>query len=397
TLDSYLRLLDSEGEVLTENDDAADVTIDAAITSFSLPADDTYTIHASRYGLEGGISIGDFQLTLTLESGENPQQESTEAPSEVSTITYNTPVTGTINTQTFEERWQFSGTEGDEITIRMSRIDPASNLDTFLYLLDSADEVLTENDDAVLSDDLSTSEILNFDLPYTGIYTIVATRYGGAESTSTGDYTLEILTRDEPSAAPTQQISSGGVQIEGQAVSYGMFVQDSLEANNAPKIYDFEGQMGDIVTISVKRQNGDFDPALTLRDEGGNVIAANSRFNGASDARLVGIELSSAGMYHIEVQAERGSSGDFVLYLMESDTVVSAATPETVETQESTPEPTQTAADLSNAALSVTLSWNSTADFDLQVIDLDGASIDYFNPDSESGGKFVGDANGGCS
>ncbi len=394
-LDSYLRLLDSTGEVLTENDDAADVTIDAAINSFALPADDTYTIQASRYGLEGGISTGDFQLTLMLESGETPQQENTEVPSEANTIIYNTPVTGTINAQTFEERWQFSGTEGDEITIRMSRVDPASNLDTFLYLLDSEGNELAQNDDAALSDDLSTSEILNFDLPYTGTYTIVATRYGGAESTSTGDYTLEILTRDEPSAVPTEELP-GGVQIEGQAVRYGMFVQDSLEANAAPKIYDFEGQAGDIVTISVKRQSGDFDPVLTLRDEGGNVIAANSRFNGASDARIVGIELTSAGTYHIEVQAERGSSGDFVLYLMEADTVVSAASPEPAVTEEFTPEATQ-APDLTDAVLTIILSWNSTADFDLQVTEPDGAAIDYFNPEAESGGAFGGDANGGCS
>lgn len=394
-LDSYLRLLNSNDEVVAENDDAADVTINAAISDFTLPVDDTYLIQASRYGLEGGISEGDFQLTLTL--GTQGEVDETPQPTEATTaniITYNAPVRGRINAQVAEERWEFTGTEGDEITIRMTRVDPASSLDTFLYLLDDEGNELAQNDDAALSDDLSTSEILNFDLPYTGTYVIVATRYGGATGTSSGDYTLEILTRDEPTTTTT---TTEGGQVEGQAVSYGMFIADRLDADAAPKVYTFEAQTDDIVTISVKRQSGDFDPALILRDSSGNIVASNSRFNGVADARIVDVPLPGAGTYQIEVQAERGSSGDYMLYLMEVNTVISAVTPEPDTGQTGTPEPTQTAPDLSGAVFAITLSWDGAADFDLQVIDPDGASVDYFNPEVDSGGQFGGDANGGCS
>lgn len=406
SLDSYLRLLDSTGSVLTENDDASDITIDAAITNFELPATDTYTIQATRFGLEGGISEGDFQLMLTLgdSSTQTSTPEATSQPAQNATdvtnsIGYNSQVQGFISLELSEERWEFTGTEGDRITIRMQRSDSSASLDTFLYLLDNEGNELAQNDDSVFSDDLSTSEILNFELPYTGTYIIVASRYGGAEGTSSGAYTLEIFS-DAASieTTDTPESTQASVPAEGQPIGYGAFVTDSVEANAAPNFYNFEAQAGDIVTISVKRQNGDVDPALTLRDGSGNVVASNSRFNGASDARIVAVQITNAGTYHIEVIAERGSSGEYVLYLMEAETTVSVITPEpTAEGTETPTEEATSAPDFSNAALTITLSWDTASDFDLQVSDPDSTTIDYFSSESASGGAFGGDANGGCS
>lgn len=426
SLDSYLLLSDSSGAIVAENDDASDVTIDSAIENLTLPASDTYTIQATRFGLEGGISEGDFQLTLSLGGEGQPTTTETPAPTESATqtpaeneqipanqISYNSPVRGFITLEIVEQRWTFEGSEGDAITIRMQRINPSASLDTYVILLDSDGNLLAENDDSPFGDDLSTSEILNFDLPYTGSYIIVATRYGGAEGTSIGEYSLEILTDAAGTAQPEataeapletatpEPSTQGQISDEGQAIQYGAFVIGNFAVNAAPQYYDFEAQAGDIVTVSVKRQSGDFNPALTLRDSSGNLVAANNRFNGASDARLAAVAITSAGTYQIEVSAERGSSGEYVLHLFEANTTVSAATPEpesteAAPTEEATPEPTEAMPDMSNAVLTITLSWNTTADFDLEVTDPNGAAIGFFSPESETGGIFGGDANGGC-
>ncbi len=65
-LDSYLILRDSAGnELISNDDDPAGGTFDAYIDAFALPADDTYTIVATRYGEENGGTTGEFELTLT--------------------------------------------------------------------------------------------------------------------------------------------------------------------------------------------------------------------------------------------------------------------------------------------------------------------------------------------
>ncbi|HEX2906895.1 MAG TPA: pre-peptidase C-terminal domain-containing protein, partial [Phototrophicaceae bacterium] len=59
TLDSVLRLLDADGNVLTENDDAADTALgkDAQLVQVALPADGTYTLEARRFDGDGGYTL----------------------------------------------------------------------------------------------------------------------------------------------------------------------------------------------------------------------------------------------------------------------------------------------------------------------------------------------------
>ena len=65
--DAYLRLLDSSGAELTTNDDArsGDAGTNARIEDFSLPADGTYTIVATRFQGQMGTSSGEYSLSLT--------------------------------------------------------------------------------------------------------------------------------------------------------------------------------------------------------------------------------------------------------------------------------------------------------------------------------------------
>jgi hypothetical protein len=104
----------------------------------------------------------------------------------------------------------------------------------------------------------------------------------------------------------------------------------------------------------------------------------------------------------IIVLREGGSTLEYTVYLFASageDSAQPAATPTpAAPTPTPTPEtPTvDTAVDVSGAALAFTLKWEGSADFDLAVTDPNGDILDLFITESDSGGVFGGDANGGC-
>ncbi len=62
SFDTYLRLLDSTGRMIAENDDRGDGTFNSRILSFSIPAAGTYTISAGSFG---DASSGEYTLTLS--------------------------------------------------------------------------------------------------------------------------------------------------------------------------------------------------------------------------------------------------------------------------------------------------------------------------------------------
>jgi hypothetical protein len=64
-IDPQIIVLDADGNELTRNDDiSGEVTRDASIDGLSIPADETYTIIATRYQENVGLSEGDYSLTL---------------------------------------------------------------------------------------------------------------------------------------------------------------------------------------------------------------------------------------------------------------------------------------------------------------------------------------------
>ncbi|HLA44382.1 MAG TPA: DVUA0089 family protein, partial [Aggregatilineales bacterium] len=260
-LDSYLQLLDSNGTVIAENDDASNVTINAEIAGFMLPADGSYTIHATRFGLETGLAVGEYSLTLTLVSGES-DANATPAPGGEQSISTDQEVAGTINRSNFEDRWTFEGNAGDVISVRMSRISDSSDLDSYLQILDNENRELTQNDDS--PEGIAVSEILNFELPYTGTYIIVATRYGFESGTSSGDYVL-VITEGEAGTTPAEdstpeptetpeaestpepvETEQPQVEVEAIPISYGDSVSGSSPGSGVA-IYTFEGTAGDVV------------------------------------------------------------------------------------------------------------------------------------------------------
>ncbi len=162
--DSYLRLLDSSGNEIANNDDSGS-SLNAQIGPFVLPATGSYTIRASSLG---GSDTGAYTLTLNKV--------------DVTPITYEQPVEVAI-TQSGESRFfTFEGSSGDLITI--SAVSNG-NIDTSLMLNDPYNSQIASDDDSGSGPDPEIyQQLLNSD----GTYTIELLTVGG----SSGKLTLTV-------------------------------------------------------------------------------------------------------------------------------------------------------------------------------------------------------------
>lgn len=292
-LDSYLGLIGPDGNLLTENDDidlASGIT-NSAITNYTLPETGTYTIIATRFDSENGLTSGDF--TLTLSQGE----ATTTQPPVVSgnALSYGNSVTGVIDSSTFEHQYTFEGNAGEAVTIELSALN--GDLDTYLSLFGPNGDLLAENDDINLASGITNSAITNFTLPETGTYTILATRYDGETGESAGEFTLT-LSQGEATTPPTTTnppvVSSGG------NIQYGDAVAGNISSDTFEQAFSFEGNQGDVITIEMTASDDTLDPYIRLLDPNGNEIAANDDLDFSTrNAAIVEFTLPTRGTYTV--------------------------------------------------------------------------------------------------
>lgn len=182
-LDTQFYIYDDEYFPLVVIDDVSDSDYDAILDSYVLPYTGTYYILSTRFEGAGSFS-------MTLNSASNPSTGSTSttpSTSSGSELAYGGFATGFIDSSTPEVRYTFSGTAGDSVTISMIA-ESGVDLDSYLRLLDEGQSMVAENDDAAdASLGRFNSQILDFVLPSTGTYTIVATRFSGS-----GNFTVSL-------------------------------------------------------------------------------------------------------------------------------------------------------------------------------------------------------------
>lgn len=78
----------------------------------------------------------------------------------------------------------------------------------------------------------------------------------------------------------------------------------------AESVHTFEGQAGQVVTITLDSE--DFDPVLSLQTSTGEQIAFNDDFGGSLNSRIVA-ELPADGIYRVVARSYSGNGGDFNL------------------------------------------------------------------------------------
>lgn len=205
-------------------------------------------------------------------------------------------VEGTIDHQRFMDIYTFLGTAGQEIVIEMTSLNPGeiNGLDPFLLLLDDGRIPLAEHDDVV--DGVERDARLEFTLPRTAYYAIVATRYDREAGTSAGPYRLTLTLAGE---------SESGAGPEAPRL-----IAEPLEANTpiqatfdgTPDVYRFDARAGELIDLSVTADDG-VDPVLILATD--TLTEVVSSGTGA----LTGLRTPAAGTYFLLVGTRFGPVG----------------------------------------------------------------------------------------
>lgn len=187
-------------------------------------------------------------------------------------------------------------------------------------------------------------------------------------------------------------LSISGVLLaqEGtRQLTAGVPVTGILSGESFAQTYWFDGVAGQLVTLSASTAIEGLDLALLLTDAAGNPLAQDSDPETAGSAEIAGVQLAASGRYYVTVLRMTGAAGreagEFSLTLV-------AESGEPVTAQPALAEPTPITL---SAGMRVSVTWNSTADLNLEVRDPYGNSIYWDNPTVENA-VFGQNVNAGC-
>lgn len=189
TLDTLVRLEDSSGTIIEENDDIDPGVVRNSFLRAEIPADGEYTIVATRYsGTTGPITTGDYELSLNF---QDPLFASVDR--QANEIGYGDTLSSSISDDVRLRFFYFEGTQGDSVVIEVDATE--GNLDGVLYLYGITTTgsyvLLANNDDSELGGTLDPR--IAYTLPRTGGYVIAVTRFeDGQREPSEGTFNLTI-------------------------------------------------------------------------------------------------------------------------------------------------------------------------------------------------------------
>ncbi len=193
---------------------------------------------------------------------------------------------------------KFEGQAGQTVDIEMNDID--GTLDTYLILLDGSGRELARNDDR--DDEQTNSLLVGISLMEADTYTIVATRFRQRFGRDKGAFELEVRESD-PVGEPSQRAGR---------TSYGVMQEGTINDDTPQQVYAFQGNAGDVVTVSMANISGNLDPTVKLTDAFGNELAINEDINILNNfnARIDALVLPYSGYYTIVATRYQERFGD---------------------------------------------------------------------------------------
>ncbi|NJL95004.1 MAG: hypothetical protein HC915_15420 [Anaerolineae bacterium] len=250
-LDPVLLLLDQDGGLLGWSDDEGD-GYNAVLDSVQLPVTGRYFAVATRFGQAMGSTTGRYSLLITR-LGRTVERETL--------LNYGDRVIGQVSGEVPQTVYFFEGRRGDAVSISLQRT--SGNLDPFLQLANAERQILVQQDDDPAALGRLDAHIVNYQLPITGLYIIVASRYGQEAGTTSGNFVLS-LQRMPDEARGFSLATAILLDYENQA-------SGQISGDAPQRYYAFEGQRGEVISVgggARKRQPGyvgDFAGCRTAR------------------------------------------------------------------------------------------------------------------------------------
>lgn len=194
----------------------ADVSVDGVpsgqiSSTLSPPAPGQSSVYVARFEVAADGSA------VVSQGGAYPSTSLTILPSGYAAaaaiaqpITRGAAVAGAISNAQSVVAYRFAGTADEIVSIAMQAVGP--NLDTLLQLVDPAGAVVNINDD---SGGTTDSSIANARLLSSGLYTIVATRYGKEFGGTVGQFELTLTgaSADVPAQTSALNLPQGDIEV----------------------------------------------------------------------------------------------------------------------------------------------------------------------------------------
>lgn len=259
--DTYLILLDDNGLELNFNDDS-NGTLNSQIGPYDLPYSGEYTAVISSFGFINGGEVGIGSFTLTVETValiDADYGERTDVSFDDDAGTY------------FIE---FEGQAGDVISIN---VDSNESVDTVATLLSPSGFTLATDDDGGVG---LNPEIERLILSETGIHTLQLSAFtlGDAGDVEVVITLNEMRTLDDDEA-----------------------IDIRLTRKQFDDILVFEGEAGDVVSLTIELEAGDID-SFTVIAEQNQVILMNYQTFGLPTTITLGFVVPADGTVLVRVQ-----------------------------------------------------------------------------------------------
>lgn len=299
SLDTLVQLIDTAGNVIA-NDDRADGVTDSAILNYRLLSAGTYTIVATRYGKEIGGTEGNYTILLTGPTGDLPTEvlelglprgdveialqwntnadlqllvrdprgdsvfdDTPTVPSggrlaAAGNVNCNISQTSPVSYVYWPEGLLVAGLYEVEVWYQ-NPCNDTRPVNFALNVLVDGSPVLTQTAQPTTNEVYLTSFVVGVD---------------GQVQASEGGF---IGTRQQ---GGTQTLDSSTLDLgtelaNAQVIVSGQTVNDNITNDDKFDLYTFEGEVGDVVTISMVATAGRLDTVLFLLDPNGFQIADN--------------------------------------------------------------------------------------------------------------------------
>jgi len=204
--------------------------------------------------------------------------------------------------------WRFVGKRGDVITLRVI----GYNIQPSMTLEDPNGTVLMEGTgfQSELGEDGTYTVEVTLDQPGDGSYDI---GLGYADRPNPNSYTPTPRPQLVGVPTPTPPYEDIGTYVGNleENIPTGSILSDNANAH----VFTFDGEVGEIVNISMERVSGDVDPFLTIYSPDGDVMAMDDNSGSSRNAELRNIKLLEEGVYSVQATGTDGTFGTYSLVL----------------------------------------------------------------------------------
>jgi len=274
SIDPYLYLRDSQGNIITYDDDGG-IDGDDSQISYTATYTGNYFLDVSDYS---DSNIGGYNLSAILLSANDDFQGNT---STLGTISVGGQVVAELDFNSDSDWFKVSLVQG--LTYQFDCID-YNLIDPYLYLRDDQGNTITYDDDSGNGDD---SRII-YTATSTSSYFLDVRDYGDNDI---GEYILKaaLLNSDDYSS----DINTIGILSVGSEESAYL---DFLGDNDWFKVSLVQGQTYQFDCID----SGVIDPYLYLRNSQGNIITYDDDSGSGDDSRII-YTATNSGNYYLDV------------------------------------------------------------------------------------------------